>query len=80
MQVKIGVSEPSKTTVIAHARAVDGDSDRDTVDDYDCSQLASSTGSTRRVLGDEEQGIVSSGNPRSLNTITVTQSFSVNRS
>ncbi|KAK3391828.1 hypothetical protein B0T20DRAFT_361436 [Sordaria brevicollis] len=79
MQVRIGVSEPSKTTVIAHARAVDGDCDRETVDDYDRSQLASRTGSTRRVLEDEEQGMVNN-NQRSLNTITVTQSFSVDRS
>ncbi|KAK3340623.1 hypothetical protein B0H65DRAFT_510725 [Neurospora tetraspora] len=79
MQVRIGVSEPSKTTVVAQQRRLDEDSDMDTVDDYGRSQLESSTDSTRRVLGDEEQGMVNS-NPRSLNTITVTQSFSVDRS
>lgn len=78
-QVRIGVSEPSKTTVVAQQRRVDNDSDMETLDDYGRGQLESSTDSTRRVLGDEEQGMVNK-NPRNLNTITVTQSFSVDRS
>lgn len=79
MQVRIGVSEPSKTTVVARQRRIEEDSDMETLDDYGRSQLESRTDSTRRILGDEEQGVVGN-NPRSLNSITVTQSFSVDRS
>ncbi|EGO57948.1 hypothetical protein NEUTE1DRAFT_137717 [Neurospora tetrasperma FGSC 2508] len=77
---RIGINEASKTTVIAQQRRIDDeDSKMDALDDYSCSQLERSTDSTRRALGDEELGTANS-NQRSQNTITVTQSFSVDRS
>ncbi|ESA43320.1 hypothetical protein GE21DRAFT_4552 [Neurospora crassa] len=77
---RIGINEASKTTVIAQQRRLDDeDSKMDALDDYSCSQLERSTDSTRRALGDEELGMVNN-NQRSQNTITVTQSFSVDRS
>ena len=65
MEVKIGVSELSQMRVV--------------VEDYGRSQLESSSHNKRRVLGDEEQGVMNSDDG-SLNTITVTRSFSVKKS
>lgn len=79
MQVRIGVSEPSMTTVVAQQRRLDEDSDMDTLDDYGRGQLESSTDSARRILGDEEQGMANN-HLGGCKTIIVTQSFSFDRS
>lgn len=77
---RIGINEASKTTVMAQQRRIDDeDSKMDAFDDYSRSPLERSTDSTRRALGDEELGMANSSQ-RSQNTITVTQSFSVDRS
>lgn len=77
---RIAINEASKTTVIAQQRRLDDeDLKMDALDDYSRSPLERSADSTRRALGDEELGMANS-NQRSQNTITVTQSFSVDRS
>ncbi|KAH7631609.1 hypothetical protein B0T09DRAFT_105860 [Sordaria sp. MPI-SDFR-AT-0083] len=79
MEVKIGVSERSRTTVVAQGRFEgEFESDEDSLADYGRSHLESSADSTRRVLGDEEKG-TSENTHHSTDGITVTQTYTVNR-
>lgn len=81
MEVTIGVSERSKTTVVAQGRfesELETDEDSLTSNDYGRSHLESSAESTRRVLGDEEKG-TSDNTRQSRDRITVTQTYTVDR-
>ncbi|KAK3391827.1 hypothetical protein B0T20DRAFT_362125 [Sordaria brevicollis] len=80
MQVKIGVSEQSRTTVIAQGRkrASEVESDGDSLEDYRIGRLESCADSTKRVLNDEEKGIDEQVH-HSPDGITVTQTYTVDR-